>query len=109
MKIYFIPKTKWGKWSAGLLGGFFLSFLLMNFLVALGQRGGETFFDNLALSIPGILGALFVIGAFFSGIYSIFKRQERSVLVFLASLIGFVILFFLIGDIYNTSLRKTEK
>jgi len=99
MKIYFVPKTQWGKWSAGLFGGFILFFLLMNLLVALGQEGGETFFDNLALSIPGILGAICGVSAFFSGIYSIFKHRERSLLVFLASFIGFLITFFVLGEI----------
>ena len=98
MKIYFIPRTQWGKWSAGLLGGFFLFFLLMNLLVALGQEGGDTLFDNLALSIPAIFGGLCGVSAFFFGTYSIFKQQERSVLVFLATLIGFLILVFLIGE-----------
>ena len=98
MKTYFMPKTELGKWSARFLGGFFFFLLLMNLLVAFGQRGGDTFFDNLSLAITALLGAISGIGAFICGLYSIFKSQERSLLVFLASLIGFALLFFLIGE-----------
>jgi hypothetical protein len=95
----FIPTTVLGKWSVGLLIIFFLLFVLLQLLVFLGQRGGNTLTDNLFLAILGILMAISGIAAFFTGIISIIKSKERSILVFLATIIGFLILFFVAGEI----------
>ncbi len=95
----FIPRTVLGKWSVGLIILFFLMFALMRLLVVLGQEGGQDFFSNLLLAIPGILMAVSGIAAFFTGIISIIKSKERSIPVFLATIIGFFVLFFVAGEI----------
>ncbi|MFH1209212.1 MAG: hypothetical protein V1663_00265 [archaeon] len=96
---FFLPQTKLGKISVWLITVSFLLLALMRFFVFLGQRGGETFFDNLYLGIPGILAGISIISAFFIGIWSIIKYKERSVFVFISTLIGLIGLFFLIGEI----------
>jgi len=98
MKLHFIPKTRLGKWSIWLIIAFIALFIAFQLFVALGQRGGATFFSNLALSVPMLIAAISGISAFFTGIIGIIKSKERSVLVFIASIIGFFILFFVLGE-----------
>jgi hypothetical protein len=98
MKLYFIPKTQLGKWSVWLIIAFIVLFILFQILVASGQRGGATFFSNLALSIPMFIAGISGISAFFTGIIGIIKNKEWSVLVFLSTIVGFLILFFVLGE-----------
>ncbi|MBI2670751.1 hypothetical protein HYX18_02130 [Candidatus Woesearchaeota archaeon] len=63
-----------------------------------GQGGGATLFDNLVLTIPIFLAGISGILAFFTGIISIVKSKERSVLVFLATAIGLFVLIFVLGE-----------
>ena len=99
MKIHFIPKTRLGKWSIWLIIAFIVLFISFQLLLASGQRGGTTFFSNLALSIPVLMAGICGVSAFFTGIIGIVKSKERSALVFLATIIGFFILFFALGEI----------
>ncbi len=90
MKLHFIPKTHLGQWSIWLITVFIVLFII---IVASGQRGGATFFSNLALSIPMVIAGITGLLAFFTGIIGIIKSKERSVLVFSSTIIG---LFFLV-------------
>jgi len=92
-------KTRLGKWSVGLIVIFFLSLATLYFFIALGQRGGEGFFSNLLLAIPGLVAGISGIFAFFTGIISIFKHKERAVFVFLSTAIGFLVLFWCLAEI----------
>ncbi|MFC2068788.1 hypothetical protein ACFLTP_07280 [Chloroflexota bacterium] len=98
MKIRFIPRTGLGKWTTWLVIVTILLFITFQVLVASGQRGGDTFFSNLALSVPMLIAGISGISAFFTGIIGIIKSKERSVLVFIATVIGFFILFFVLGE-----------
>lgn len=98
MKLYSIQKTRLGKWSIWLIIAFIVFFMTFLLLVASGQRGGATFFSNLALSVPMLIAGISGISAFFTGIIGIIKSKERSVLVFIATIIGFFILFFVLGE-----------
>ena len=91
-----MPKTLLGKWSVGLIILFFLLFIVLQLLVASGQQG-PGFNPWLASAVipAGIAG----IAAFFTGIIAIIKAKERSPLVFLATFIGLVILWFIVGEI----------
>lgn len=95
-----MPKTKLGKWSVGLSVVFFLLLATGIFIISRqGPRIDQTFFDNPAASIP-ILGAgVSAIAAFITGIIAIWKRKERSILVFAATLIGLLVMLFLLGEI----------
>lgn len=99
MGIRLMPKTNLGRWSIWLIIGFFVFLGLFYLAVALGQRGGETFFSNLILTIPILLAGVSGILSFFTGITSIVKSKERSVLVFLATVLGLFVLFFVMGEI----------
>lgn len=96
-----MPNSCLGKWSVGLIFIFFLSFVTLRLLVSYGQRGGEAFFSNPLFAVSGILAAVAGILAFFTGIAGILKFKERSVLVFLATAIGFLIFFFCLGEILS--------
>ena len=99
MRIHFKPTTKLGRCSAWLIVAFAVFFGSLQALIASGQRGGDTFFSNLVLAIPGLLAATSGIVAFVTGLISITKRKERAVAVYLAVAIGFVVLTFVIGEI----------
>lgn len=73
----------------------------MNVLVASGQRGGDTIFDNLALSVPALLAAGSVMMAFMIGALGIWKYHERSALVWLITAIGLLVLIFLTGELIS--------
>ncbi len=92
------PKTRLGKWSIWLIIVFIVLFILFQLLVASGQSGGDTFFSNLLLSVPMLIAGISGISAFFTGIVSIIKGKERSVLVFISTTVGFFILFFVLGE-----------
>jgi len=98
MNIHLIPKTRLGKWSIWLIIAFILLFITFQLLVASGQRGGSTFFSNLALSVPMLIAGISGVSAFFTGIIGILKSKERSVLVFIAMIIGFFILVFVLAE-----------
>lgn len=97
-KISLLPQSNLGKITAWLFIAFFLIFLIFQLLVASGESGGETFFSNIKLSILVILLAIFPISAFFTGLVAIIRHKERSILVFLAVLLGFFALIFLLGE-----------
>lgn len=89
--------TNLGKWSLGLIVSFFVFLGLFFFIVSLGERGGETFFSNLKLTIPMLIAAFSAIGSFFVGVVSFFKK-ERSILVILSSLIGLFVLWWCVAE-----------
>jgi len=99
MKIHFLPKTNLGKWSIRLIIGFLILLGLFFMFIALGERGGDTFFSNLKLALSGLSAAICAIASFVTGLIGIIKSKERSVLVFLASLIGFLVLLWVLAEI----------
>ena len=99
MRISLLPQSALGKWSVGLLAAFAVFFAAFELLVASGQRGGETFFSNLALTIPILLAGTSGVLAFLTGLIGVVRNRERSILVFLAMLVGFFILLFSIGEV----------
>ena len=98
MKI--IPKTSLGKWSVRLIVLFFLLLATGIFIISRqGPRTDETFFDNPIASIPVLSAGASAIASFFTGVLSIWKYKERSIFVFVACLIGLLVLIFLLGEI----------
>jgi len=99
MKINFTPKTHLGKWSIVLIISFFIFLGLFFIFVNLGERGGDTFFSNLKLTIPMLIAGISGVGCFFTGIISVFKNKEKSVLVFLSIILGFLILLWILAEV----------
>lgn len=95
-----MPETKVGKWAVGLIVAFFL--LLATGMIVVSvfkQEGGETFLDNLWISIPMLGAGAAAIAALITGVIGIIKSKERSILVFIASLTGLLVLWFVLGEI----------
>ena len=94
-----MPKTVLGKWAVWLIVAFVLLMVVFQLLVASGQRGGETFLDNLLLTIPMFLAGICGICSLVTGLVGIIMSKERSILVFLASIVGLFVLVFVFGEI----------
>ena len=94
MQIGILPKSSLGKWSVGLAAAFILLSILFAVLTGLGGEPGPfalIFIVNVVIGISSI-------AAFITGLVSIIKSKERSVLVFLAVLLGFCALLFYLGS-----------
>lgn len=98
-KVYLLPKTILGKWAAGLTIAFFLLLISGMLIVASGQEGGKTIFDNLLISVPMISAVISAIASFFTGAISIIWKKERGILVFISTIIGLLVIWFIIGEI----------
>jgi hypothetical protein len=99
MRARFKPTTKLGRYSAWLIVAFAVFFGSLQALIASGQRGGDTFFSNLMLAIPGPLAATAGIAAFITGLIGVVRSRERSVSVYLAVGFGLITLIFVIGEV----------
>ncbi len=89
-----LPKTRLGKWS------FWLAIVFVVLMIApwfLSRIISETIGIPFGFSF-GILSILSGIAALVTGIISTLKQKERSILVFLAIVIGFFALVFIIGE-----------
>ena len=93
-----IPKTQYGNYSGGLLLAFVLFFLMAQIAIMSGQRGGDTFFDNLWISMPMLLAFLSIFLSMVLGAISIIKDHERSPIIFTACIIGLLITIFVLGE-----------
>jgi len=99
-------KTKLGKFSVSFVALMFLLFFLGSFLAksfykstSAGKTILEDIFKRPLLSITMLFGFACGIGGFITGIFAIFRKKERSVLVYMATLIGMLLVFFLFGEI----------
>jgi hypothetical protein len=99
MRITILPKTSWGWWSVGLCIASILFFAL--FVVIMGP--GPDYNMPLAYTLTTVLTAI-AVATFVTGLIDIMKRNERSILVFVALAIG---LYSLIGG--ATSLLGLQK
>ena len=100
-----LPKTTLGKWSLGLIILMPMSFVIgMTFMSFFYSSApvGNTILEDLgsrpALAIPMLLGMASGVASFVTGFWSIFKKQERSLLVYVSTLIGAILIFFLVGE-----------
>jgi hypothetical protein len=98
MRISILPKTLLGKWSAYLAAAFILTFALTVSLSVCDVK-----LPSIVGVILGLIVIIFGIACFVIGLISIIKNRERSILAFLATLIGlFAIIIFLIMFIGET-------
>ena len=99
MKLHFMPKTTLGKWSVALIVAFIVLLVSFQFLVSLGQRGGETFFSALVLTVPIIIAGISGVSALITGIIGVIRSREQSVSVYLAVVIGLLVLLWGLAEI----------
>jgi len=93
-----LPVTRLGRYSVGLLVASTALIAVGNGLAAAGQEG-PGFNPWLALTIfPGALSAVL---AGVTAAFSIFRRRERSLLVFLALLVGLFVTWFNLAGVIS--------
>jgi hypothetical protein len=92
-----LPATQWGRWAIGLLIAVLVFFGAIYVLIASGQRPGDTFTSNLTLSVPALLAGVCAIGAFVTGLIAVIFHGERSLLVFLATVVGLLAIVFFVS------------
>lgn len=105
MKIYLIPKTKLGKWSLALIMTmpplFFIGMSFTNSLyksVPAGSTILKDIIERPALVLTMLSGMATGISAFIVGLIAIIREKERAILVYISTLIGMLLLLFLIGE-----------
>ena len=102
-KIKILPRTTLGKLSFVLIIISVILFIINITLIKLlvdpsDSQKEQTIFNN-PIGISMLVAAASGILSFFTGITSIIWKRERSILVFLSTLIGLLILWFMIGEI----------
>lgn len=93
-----MPKTTLGKWSVGLIILFFVLLGAGRIVATVTGGGGETFFDNLPLGLTMLSAGLAGVAAFVVGLIAVIKQRERSALVYVAMVIGFIVIAFALGE-----------
>lgn len=94
-----MPKTKYGKWSVGLILGFVLFLAIFFIVVKMDYRGGDTFFSNPLLAIPILISGICGVMSMITGVLALFKEKERSVFVYISILLGLFVSIFVLGEI----------
>lgn len=99
MRINIIPRSTYGKWTIYFILFFFFFLSLFYLLVEMGERGGETFFSNLKLTIPFLGAAISGIASLIMGLLSIFRERDHCITVYISIVIGLFVLIFVLGEI----------
>jgi hypothetical protein len=101
-----MPKTVLGKWSLGLIIAMPLLFLIgMSFTDSLYESvpaGGTILADIVsrpALAITMLVGMAAGVSAFITGLITIIKQKERTLLVYVSTIVGAALTLFLIAEI----------
>jgi hypothetical protein len=100
-----MPKTNIGKWSVGLIIAMFILLFfgssLTNSLYE-SVSSGSTIFEDIVsrpvLAISMLVGFGAGISAFATGLIGIIKLKERSILVYISTIIGALLIVFLIME-----------
>jgi divalent metal cation (Fe/Co/Zn/Cd) transporter len=101
VRISILPKTSLGRWSVGLAAAFILLFVLLQTFYASVRRNPV---PNPVPPSPVILIGVVAryisgIASFVTGLISMIKSKERSILVFSVVIVGFLALIWLLGEV----------
>lgn len=101
-----MSKTTLGKWSLGLIAAmpvlFLIGSLSTNLLyqsVPAGNTIGEDIAARPVLALTMFAGIVSGISAFITGLIAIIRQKERAPLVYVATIIGILLLLFLTGEV----------
>ena len=101
-----VPRTTLGKWSVGLIIAMPILFILgTSFTNSLYNSipAGETILADIdarpALALTMLAGMGAGISAFITGLLTISKQKERTLLTYISTVIGALLILFLIGEI----------
>lgn len=93
MRISILQKAILGRWSVGLGIAFILLQVLSGILTGVGGVG-----PGLIGPMIGVAFGVSGIAALVTGLISVIRSKERSILVFLAILAGLFCLIFILGE-----------
>lgn len=105
MRLGFIPKTILGKYSVGLIIVMPICFYVGTSFVSFysGVPAGETILQDVitrpGVAISMLTGFISGIVAFPIGLISITRKKDHSVLVFLSTIMGFLVLIWCLAEI----------
>lgn len=88
-----------GRWSLLAVAAFVGLLLIFVLAVAIGERGGEEFFDNLMLALPGFGAYLAAVCAFVLGAVAIAVSGDRSLTVVAATALGLLVTAFGVAEV----------
>lgn len=104
-RMNFIPNTKWGRWSLGLMVVMPILFVVGASFASLlypSVPGGNTIVEDIAgrpaLVFVAIGGMLCGVAAFIAGLAAVIKQRDRSLLVYTATAVGALFTLFLLGE-----------
>ena len=106
VRISILPKIKLGWWSLGLAAAmlvlFFIGMSFTNLLYKSVPAGGTILKDiavRPALALTMLAGMVSGISAFIIGLIAIIRQKERALLVYGATLIGALLIIFLLCEL----------
>lgn len=101
-----MPKTTLGKWSLGLIAAMPVLFFIGTSFTSLlyeSVPAGDTILEDIAgrpaLALTVLAGTVAGISAFITGLIAIIRQKERALLVYIATIIGTLLMLFLIGEV----------
>jgi hypothetical protein len=100
-----MPKTALGRWSLGLIAAmpvmFFIGASFTNLLYK-SVPAGNTILEDIAgrpaLALAMLVGMVSGISAFITGLVAITRQKERTPLVYITTIIGSLLILFLLGE-----------
>ncbi len=97
--ISLFPTSRTG-WVSVVSGGLSVIGLAIFFaMVEAGQRGGETFGDNLLLTVPILVTAVGGVTALVTGVLALLRDHERGLLIVIPILWGLLVTVFIAGEL----------
>ena len=98
VRISILPKTSLGWWSVGLVVAWILFFVLSQVILGPGPNYNMALAYTLTIVVAGI-----GVAAFVTGLISIIKSKERSILVVLIVVGGLVLILALVVGLWGLS------
>jgi len=106
MRLEFIPRTILGRWSVGLIIAmpvfFYIGFSFVSFYesISAGKTIPQDIIVRPGVALPMLAGMVSGISAFITGLVSTIRKKERALLVYVATMIGGLLILFLFGEIF---------
>lgn len=101
-----MPETFLGKWSVALVVAmpifFYIGMSFVDFYesVPAGKTIPHDIMVRPGVALPMLTGFVSGITAFFTGIIGIIKKKDYSILIFLSTAIGFLVLCWCLAEVF---------
>ncbi|MBM3167125.1 MAG: hypothetical protein FJZ94_06735 [Chloroflexi bacterium] len=107
MQISILPKTYLGKWSVGLVAAFILLSVVHGLVTPPRPSPSAPVLPpstavvamGISRMVALIIGLASAVAGSVTGLISTTRNRERSILVFLAVVVGFFVLMFCLGEV----------